>query len=214
MTIERINLYKIVQLMYLPEKKKLPELKKIQRSVASTNDDEDGGGDFYSPFWSDVKIHLRGEENIKNLTAARVEKWKGRKRLYPLYLAGFLGWEKNLLRQSNRPWQLQQRTVHNSSDITGQGVVKANNAIELRSGPRIKVVYAYFCEHPPINAESARVMLWALSRILKQHSLETLELLDVIRCESYNTSNTILVGDEEQIFRRRYEELRKLSKTL
>ncbi len=212
MTIEQINLYKLIQLMYLPEKKKISELKIIQRSLAA--EDSDGGGDFYSPFWADIKTHLRGEGSISTLTTQRITKSKRRERLYSLYLKGFLSWEKNLLRQSNMPWHLQQRTVHANFDITGQGVIKANNAIELRSGTLVKIVYAYFCEKPSLTQESIRVMLWALSRVLKEHPTAALEVFDIIRGVGYNIANTILVGDEEKIFRQRYEELRKLSKTI
>jgi len=56
-----------------------------------------GGGHFYTPFWSDVKLHVQGIIDLKKSTQERVEKGTNKKNLYPLLERGFLNCGTDLI---------------------------------------------------------------------------------------------------------------------
>ena len=85
MSIEKINLRKALQLFYadrpLRRSLLLADIRTDRYKAAGNNGN---GGDFYGPFWSDVKDHAAGLTDLSETTAARIAANPARGRLYPL----------------------------------------------------------------------------------------------------------------------------------
>jgi hypothetical protein len=82
MAIEKINLRKILQLFFADARlRRSLLLKDIRSEKAKKAGTRDGGGDFYGPFWSDVKDHAAGLSDIAEETTKRIKKNMARSRL-------------------------------------------------------------------------------------------------------------------------------------
>jgi hypothetical protein len=91
MSIERINLRKLLQLFYAdPRLRRSLILADIRNERYRAEGGGGNGGDFYGPFWADVKEHAAGRSNLVDTTAARIEANPARGRLYPFLRDAFL----------------------------------------------------------------------------------------------------------------------------
>lgn len=82
MSIEKINLRKLLQLLYADNRLQRSLLLADIRSDRSKKDGENSaGGDFYGPFWADVKDHTAGRSDISRQTELRIASNKARARL-------------------------------------------------------------------------------------------------------------------------------------
>lgn len=179
--------------------------REIQKKIASS---EGGGGDFYGPFWADVKRHVAGEHDLRQATPARIANNYRRERLYPLLQAGFLRWWDTERALHPGPVKVVEASVKGRHEIEGCGTVKVENtlAYTFAGGPRT-VVQAYFCEDPSLSAAAARLGLWLMSQCIKTCSISQLRLLDVLEGRSFSIVEAPLQGDEEDVFRLRYSAL-------
>ena len=92
MSVFDVPLRKALQLFYAPPSLRRTVLKEDirldrRREAGGTRS---RGGDFYLPFWSDVKRHISGESDLTQLTDDRIKSNRNFKRLYPLLKDGVL----------------------------------------------------------------------------------------------------------------------------
>ncbi|MEK9971455.1 MAG: hypothetical protein VW600_20140, partial [Ferrovibrio sp.] len=93
MALNHIHLHKLLRILFLEPNKRQSELRDdIRTEIAKEAGAETSGGDFYVPFWADVKQHVFGSANLIELVAARIEANHQRRNLYPLLRDGFLLW--------------------------------------------------------------------------------------------------------------------------
>lgn len=197
-------------MMYAPENVRTRILRQDIRSDIKKliGDDDDGGGDFHVPFWSDAKRHVLGEKDLLTSVTERVAVNKGRKRLYEELAKGFLIWWNDRRRWRNEPLTLLSTPAKAKLQIPSlSSVVKVENILGLDSGPNFeRLIYPYFAEVPPLSEEAARLGLWAVKAALPAvFKLEDMRVFDVLRSASFGTLDHQLKGDEESMFLQRYE---------
>lgn len=210
MSLEKIHLRKLLQIFYLPENRRRSVLREDVKSQikkengGSTN----GGGDFYTPFWTDAKRHVAGDLDLHAATEARVESNFRRRRLYPLLRDGFLGWWDERRRWRNEPFIFMPQSVKTHIVIPEvRGVVKVENLLALKVGDQFdRLVYPYFSEEPELPDEGGRIGLWLLGQALTDYQNDDLRILDVLRSTSFSTTDNPFRGNERDIFLRKYEE--------
>lgn len=167
------------------------------------------GGDFYQPFWSDVKIHMSGAGDISELTDQRINTNKGYARLYPLLKDGILDLINEKLRWSNEPLEIFPQSAHGvlKFDDLG-GAVRIKHAFYARvRGKYTRVVYPYFSEEPALPEEGGRLGLWAMQMALKSFDPNDMRLIDPLRKRFFSPQVSPLQGDEEAVFRKHYGSL-------
>ncbi|MBY5519729.1 hypothetical protein [Rhizobium leguminosarum] len=199
MSLETTNLRRLLQLFYLPPNRLQAELRK---DIRQEIDKENGGGDFYSPFWADAKDHVARKADLGEQTANRIAaNSRTRSRLYPLLMAGFLRWWDEKRRWRNEEFEFLA-SVNARFKIEEIGtVVKVENLIALKVGGEFhRLVYPYFSEDPILSKEAARIGLWLMHQALPAYPLEDLRILDVLRSASFGTIDVPLEGNEPQIF--------------
>lgn len=216
MSLKKINLRKLLTLMFAPA----PQAISILRADIRDNIRKDlgvvgGGGDFHAPFWHDAKAHVNGERDLHFSVAARIGTHKGRARLYPFLRDGFLDWWDHKRRWTNEPSTSELLAVKGALDFQKLGVVKIENLLAMSIGhSRNRIIYPYFSEVPTLNADGARLGLWALARALPEYPLDEFRILDVIRGQSFAASDLTFKGDEEGDFIRRYQEINSIWEAL
>lgn len=210
MTINVINLNKLLKLCALSEKALISAVRAELRAERDKAEGEEaGGGDFHGPFWSDAKNHVIGALHLTGQTLLRIDRHKGRRRLYPLLEKGFLSWLDLLKRGTNEPVTWLPESIHNHHEIPELGLtVKVDNLLGLKIGhDKHRLVYPYFSERPILSEKWARVGLWLMSQALARFSATDMEILDVLRGRSYSGSSLFFRGDEESLFTDRYLEI-------
>lgn len=210
MSLQSIGLSKLLNMMYADRSQRRSMLREDIRSVMKKEAGEGsgGGGDFYLPFWSDVKSHVAGTADLRVATAERIEANSRRQRLYPELRDGFLMWWEQKRRFRNEPFRVIEDRVKARLDISGLGAVKIENTFAIvvgDDGPRI--LYPYFYEAPSLSAEAARLGLWAMSSCIKDYAPADLRLLDIIAGRSFSITDTPLQGTEEGLFVENYRQL-------
>lgn len=65
-------------------------------------------------------------------------------------------------------------------------------------------IYPYFAPDPELSVEAARLGLWLLTTALPNVPRDELRILDVIRGTTYSIDRNPLQGDEEEVFRFKY----------
>lgn len=168
----------------------------------------DGGRDFYVPFWSDAKQHVRGLSDLRIETTGRVEASAQRRRLYPMLAEGFLNWWEERRRRRNEPFTLLERPVRGRAVIESLGVVRVENNLSFQIGDDgLRIVYPYFCDEPELNIATARIGLWLMSQALPDFRIEDMRILDVVRGISFSIEEGPLTGTEETELRGHYGRL-------
>lgn len=207
MSLELIGLGKLLRMMYADRAAQIGLLRDdirttIRRQSGVPTPD---GGDFHVPFWADAKSHVRGQIDLRQRARERIGAHRGRARLYPLLVDGFLSWWEERRRLRNEPFVVIEDSIRARFDCTGLGVVKVENILAVAvegDGPRI--IYPYFAERPVLSEEAARLGLWVMSRSILTYQLEQMRILDVMRGRTFSVLDTPLTGTEEAIFRERY----------
>lgn len=211
MSVLDIPLRKVLQLFYAPEALRRKILKEDIR--LDRRKEEGGsrsrGGDFYLPFWSDVKKHISGNGELSEMIKYRIESNKGYQRLYPLLKEGVIDLLSAKLRWSNEPVEIVPRSVHGSllvGDIGG--IIRIHDALHARvRGEYTRVVYPYFSEQPALPEEGGRIGLWAMQKALTELDPGDMRIIDILRRTFFSPQVTPLLGDEDAVFREKYASL-------
>jgi hypothetical protein len=217
MSIEKIHLRKLLQLIYLPDNKRTSLLRADIRSDLKKAAGEDSkGGDFHGPFWTDAKNHVAGIEDLRSKIKLRVESNIGRKRLYRLLGDGFLRWWNEKRRWRNVPFEIIPEGVSAQLLVSEVGgTIKIENLLALRVGDRFhRMIYPYFSEEPALPEEGRRIGLAVLNKGLPNYSIDDLRILDVLRGSSYGIIDQALQSNENGLLLKRYGDILKEWKKL
>lgn len=203
MSLKKVHLRKALKLLYLPNAKRTSSIRADLRADLAENSE---GGDFHVPFWADAKDHVAEISDLRESIEERIKANEGRKRLYPLLGDGFLSWWNEKRRWRNEPFKFVPESVRAQLLIPELDLtVKVENLLALRMGDHShRIIYPYFSEEPILNEEGSRIALALLQKALPDYGLSDLRVLDVLRGASRGASDTPLVGNEMEIFMRRY----------
>ena len=210
MSINLTNLNRLLKLCGSTEKELISALRRdIADEIRRETEEDHSPRDFHSPFWSDAKGHVIGIVDLVRQTEHRVAANDRRKRLYPVLTNGFLKWFQDLRRGTNERLSWMEERVHNRYPVPGlELIIKVDNLLGLKIGiDRYRLVYPYFSEKPVLSEKWARIGLWLMSEALSDFSVTEMEILDVLRGQSYSGKSVFFKGDEEAIFARRFTEI-------
>lgn len=211
MSVLDIPLRKVLQLFYAPSKLRRAilrdDLRLDQRKEQGGNRGQ--GGDFYAPFWADVKKHVAGEADLAELTIERVNSSKRRARLYPALKDGVIDLLSEKLRWANEPLNIVPVSVAGNLVLEEFGaVVRVRGAIHAQVRDRfIRVVYPYFSEDPVLPEEGGRLGLWVMQKSLAEVDPADVRIIDILRRSFFSPALNPLNGGEEDIFKQKYVEL-------
>lgn len=212
MSIEKINLRKFLQLVYADSR--------LQRSLllADIRDDRSkeagekssNGGDFYGPFWADVKDHAAGRSDLTEQTEIRIKKNKGRARLYPILSKCFLDMWNEKMRWRNEAFEFVPESVKAQLELKKLGTIKVENtaAVKIWDGTH-RVIYPYFSEAPTLPEEAARLGFWALEKALPNYEPKDFRIVDIQRRAYFRPVDVGVNGNEEKLFTDKYAALLK-----
>lgn len=207
MSVEKINLRKLLQLFYADARlQRSLLLADIRGDKAKASGSRDGGGDFYGPFWSDVKDHVAGISDLSLQTELRISANKTRARLYPLLRDAFLEMWLEKMRWRNEPFQFVPESVKAQLEIKELGaIVKIENtaSVQVYDGSH-RVIYPYFSEQPALSNEGARLGFWALGQALPNFRLDDFRIIDLQHRNYFRPSEVGMTGDEERQFIEKY----------
>jgi hypothetical protein len=211
MSVLDIPLRKTLQLFYAPQPLRVKILKEDIRfdRKKESGGSRSRGGDFYLPFWSDVKTHISGDGDLTQLIDVRILSNGAYKRLYTLLKDGVLDLLSAKLRWSNEPIEIVAQSVHGSLRIEDLGgTIRVKDALHARVREEYaRVVYPYFSEEPALPEEGGRLGLWAMQRALKEFDPDDMRIIDPLRRTFFSPLTTPLQGNEEVIFRANYRSL-------
>lgn len=202
MSLQTINLRKILKIIYLPQNKRTSAIRTdIRADIAKARGFLDGGGDFYGPFWKDAKGHVFNEVDLKEQARLRIEANPNRTNLYPRLCDGFLLWWDERRRWTNQPF-MPADPLKATCRLPGiDAVIKFTNILSVRDGNADDhFVYPYWFPDPAISEEAARIALWALCQAFPTVNPSELRLLDVMRGQTFSIDRNALQGNEEAIF--------------
>jgi len=208
MSVLDIPLRKALQLFYASPQQRRKILKEDIRLdlKKESGGNRSQGGDFYQPFWTDVRLHMSGAGDISDLTEKRINSNKRYARLYPKLKDGIIDLVNEKLRWSNERLEILPQSAHgilNFEDLGG--VIRIKNAFYARvRGEYTRVVYPYFSEEPELPEEGGRLGLWAMQMALKNFDPNDMRLIDPLRKRFYSPRLTPLQGNEEVRFRKLY----------
>lgn len=207
MSLKIIHLRKLLKILFLEPNKRIAALRAdIREDVAREGGGLAGGGDFYGPFWKDAKDHVFEHSDLRDTTKMRIESNGGRANLYPALRDGFLLWWEKRRRWTNEPFR-QAQTLKVRYTFPGiDAVVKIDNILSVKDARNIDhFVYPYFTPAPVLTEDAARLGLWLLCEALPSVNPEELRLLDVIRGRTFSIDRSPLRGDEEAVFKAKYD---------
>jgi hypothetical protein len=214
MSILNVQLRKILQLFYANEPLRRSLL---LRDIGSDARKEGGGkksegGDFYAPFWADAKGHVTGVADLTRQTEIRIAANPRRARLYPLLRDASLNLFEERLRWTNKPPVIRIENLNGQLEIAEvAATVRVQNVWLARVGGDLGelsyLIYPYFSEAPSLPTEGARLGLWAMSEALSGQPLAYARLVDLLRQAPFSPAAYPLMGDERDIFVRRYRAL-------
>ncbi|MGO1077134.1 hypothetical protein [Inquilinus sp. CA228] len=207
MSIRMTHLRKALKLLEAPKNIKISTLRDDIRQ--DNRKSGSSGGDFHGPFWSDAKKHASGEVDLKTEGAHRVSKNDVRKRLYPILIEGFLKWWNEKRRWRNEPFNIVKGDIKGRHSITQlKTTIKVENILAFQiSDDTFRIIYPYFSEKPILSSEGARIGLWLMHQALSSYKIEDMRILDILRSQSFSVQYFPLLGNEEDIFLRRYKEI-------
>lgn len=206
-----IPLRKALRLFYAPQPLRRSILKEDIRLDRKKEEggNRSRGGDFYLPFWSDVKQHIAGSNDLSEMTDARIRSNRRFKRLYPLLKDGVIELLAAKLRWSNEPVQIVPKSVHGNLRFEGiGGIIRIHDALHARvRGQYTRVVYPYFSEEPALPEEGGRLGLWAMQCALSEIDPDDVRIIDILRRRFFSPQVTPLKGNEESVFKLNYTAL-------
>lgn len=208
MSVLDIPLRKALQLFYANEPLRRSVLKEDIRldRRKEAGGTRSQGGDFYLPFWSDVKKHISGDGDLAQMTVDRIASNRNFKRLYPLLKDGVLELLNAKLRWSNEPVEILPQTVHGNLNVEELGAtVRIRDALHARVREKYtRVVYPYFSEEPALSEEAGRLGLWAMQQALPNLDPSDMRIIDPLRRAFFSPETTPLRGDENAVFVSKY----------
>lgn len=210
MSIEKINLRKLLQYFFSDHKLRrsllLDDIRKDKAKKLATTTD---GGDFYGPFWSDVKRHAAGMIDIVDATEDRIANNKARARLYPLLRDSFLELWSEKMRWRNEPFEFVAETIKAHFPIDELGAtIKIENTVSVKVWDgSYRIIYPYFSEDPALPEEGARLGFWALQKALPDFETDDFRIVDIQHRAYFRPNDVRLRGDEEKRFIDRYKAL-------
>jgi hypothetical protein len=213
MSIQIINLNKLLRLCALPENELIAELRDDLRNERNKKLGLDsGGGHFHHPWWTVAKLHLVGKADLRAHLPLFVQANRYRKRLYPLLTEAFLRWADELRRSTNESIGPVEERVHNHYPVPGlELTVKVDNLLGLQIGENHhRLIYPYFSEEPALSEQWARVGLWLMQNALSGFQIAQMEILDVLRSHSFSGASLALRGNEEAVFKAKYRKMLEL----
>lgn len=180
----------------------------VRQDLARAAGVSSGGGDFYGPFWSDVKDHVAGRADLLDSTKQRVLKNSRRERLYPILAKGFLDWWNEHRRWTNEPFEIV-RTPATTLKINDVLNIRLENFLAVKdSDGVVRYIYPYFYEKPVLRNEAARISLWAIKNAFKGLQYDHFRILDVPRGRIFSPDRCYLEGDEKEVLIRRHKDVR------
>ncbi|TGP87470.1 MULTISPECIES: hypothetical protein [unclassified Mesorhizobium] len=208
MAVLDIPLRKALQLFYGPQSLQRSILKEDIRldRKKEKGGSRSRGGDFYLPFWSDVKKHIAGDADLSEMTEVRIRSNKRFTRLYPLLKDGVIDLLSAKLRWSNEPVQIVPKSVHGNLQFEDiGGIVRIRDALHARvRGEYTRIVYPFFSEDPALPEEGGRLGLWAMQQALTEYDPNDMRIIDILRRTFFSPQTTPLRGDEGVVFREKY----------
>jgi hypothetical protein len=217
MSIEKINLRKLLQLFHADDRQRRSLLlQDIRSDRMKEAGGRDSGGDFYGPFWSDVKDHAAGSSDLTDQTKLRIAKNKTRARLYPILRDSFLSMWAEKMRWRNEPFEFVPESVKAQLPIKElRTIVKIENtvAVKIWDGSH-RVIYPYFSEAPALPEQGARLGFWALEKALPDYRPEDFRIVDMQHRAYFRPSDIGMKGDEGKQFVQKYEALLRVWRQL
>jgi hypothetical protein len=213
MSIDLIHLNKLLRLFYMPDNELISELRTdIRTEIKKESGYSDSGGHFYTPFWSDVKLHVLGQADLTELTADRIKVDTKKSKLYPLLRDGFLDlWQRG----SNQRVKLIDKSPKDRYEaIADELTIKVENIMAITINGNERLGYPYWFPNPVLSREAARVGLWVITKTLKDQNANNVRIFDIIRSNFYSLENSPLQGDEEKILLDNFSRISKLRKKL
>ncbi|RYF91854.1 MAG: hypothetical protein EON95_14200 [Caulobacteraceae bacterium] len=211
MSLERIHLRKLLQMLHARRAKQISLLREDIRATIKKEAgyETSGGGDFFVSFWADAKNHVQGTSDLEAQTDIRIASLKGRRRLYEMLRDGFLKWWNEKRRWRNELFTYIPQSIKARFALNGtQTQIKVENLLSVQIGSDTRrLVYPYFCEEPELTPEAARLGLWAMSQALPNYPVEDMRILDVLRATSFGTLDVPLQGNEEELLSARTQQL-------
>jgi hypothetical protein len=208
-SIEKIHLWRLLKLLYLPAKELRAELLKDIGEERRRGSSRSNGGDFYGPFWSDAKKHIAGAVDLAAETNSRVAANEKRARLYPILKDNFMHWWHQKRRMRNEEVAILQKEVRGRLKIEELNcIIKVENTLAVKVGDQYeRVIYPYFSEEPVLSPEACRIAFWILIQTLPDFELSEFRLLDVLRATSYSIADYQLAGNERALLLARYKNI-------
>ncbi|WP_296022137.1 hypothetical protein [uncultured Agrobacterium sp.] len=208
MSVLDIPLRKVLQLFYASEPLRITLLKEDIRLDRKKEEggNRSKGGDFYLPFWSDVKKHIAGDADLSQMTSDRIRSNKRYRRLYPLLKDGIVELLNAKLRWSNEPVRIVPERIHGNLQLADLGgTIRIRDALHARvRGEYTRVVYPYFSEDPALSEEGGRLGLWAMQQALADVDPNDARIIDPLRRTFFSPQTTPLSGNEGSVFREKY----------
>lgn len=208
MSVLDIPLRKVLQLFYASEPLRITLLKEDIRLDRKKEEggNRSKGGDFYLPFWSDVKKHIAGDADLSQMTSDRIRSNKRYRRLYPLLKDGIVELLNAKLRWSNEPVRIVPKRIHGNLQLADLGgTIRIRDALHARvRGEYTRVVYPYFSEDPALSEEGGRLGLWAMQQALADVDPNDARIIDPLRRTFFSPQTTPLSGNEGSVFREKY----------
>jgi len=208
MSVRDIPLRKALQLFYAPQGLRRSILKEDIRldRRKEAGGTRSRGGDFYLPFWSDVKRHISGDGDLTQLTDNRINTNKNFKRLYPLLKDGVLELLSAKLRWSNEPIEIVPTSVHGNLRVEDLGgTIRIRDALNARVREEYtRVVYPYFSAEPALPEEGGRLGLWVMQQALTELDPDDMRIIDPLRRTFFSPQTTPLQGNEKTVILENY----------
>jgi hypothetical protein len=210
MSLEKINLRKLLQFFVADARKQRSLLlADIRNERAKETRDSNDGGDFYTPFWSDVKDHAARRSDIVEQTKVRISKNKARARLYPLLRDSFSEMWNEKMRWRNEPYEFAPQSIKAQLQLRElRALIKIENTASMITWDGSnRIIYPYFYETPPLTEQGARLGFWVLKEALPNHDINDFRIIDFIRRNYVRPIDISMRGDEGAVFIEKYREL-------
>ena len=209
MIVRTVSLRKLLELFGAEDSLRVSLLRRDIRDSLGRQNGDDGGGDFYTPFWADAKAHVRGDRDLGAATEARIAANPRRKNLYPRLKDGFLELMSESRRLRNEPYTTLLAGPRGSFCVEGSdGEIRVHDTLHIRiNGYADRIIYPYFPANPPLTSELARLGSWAMMQALDPRPVEEMRIIDIIRARSFSVRGADLTGGEGELFAARYRAL-------
>ncbi len=198
MPIDNLALRKALKITFASDKLRRSMIRELIRiDIARETGATSGGGDFYSPFWSDAKRHALGLSDLYADTEGRIQGNYRRQNLYPLLRDGFLLWWGERRRWVNAPYEQGENYSGNIEILSLDATIRVENLLSVIDGQGDEyVIYPYFSHDPAVSTDMARIGLWAIQEALTNVEPAQIRLLDVFRGQSFALDRSPLEGTE------------------